>query len=101
MFIQDYSYGYQDLMYLEDQKGSGIDSSVYNVIKNIIVGKEVSSYCTCFETSDIALALKSYDGNSWSVLCSAYDDIYALVYSYAEKFVYTSPRYCYYAIYAI
>jgi hypothetical protein len=102
MFIQTYIYNDRDYFYNVGQKGIGIDSNLENVIKNVILTYETTSTCGCYSSdiSSISSALGQFDGNSWTVLCSEQNDMYALAYSFAKKYIYTRPKVCSYIVYA-
>ena len=102
LFIQADIYNDLDYYYYVGQKGIGIDSNLENVIKNVILTYETTSTCGCYlsDLSSISSALVQFDGNYWNVICSEQNDMYALAYSLARKYIYTRPKDCSYIVYA-
>jgi hypothetical protein len=94
MFVLEYNWGSRNYLESVNQKGIGIDSQTEGVIRNTILTYESYSSCICSSTDNqnIAYALQSYDTNNWTVICSAAYDMSAQVYSYAYKYIYTSPK---------
>ncbi len=94
MFVLEKNWGSRNYLASVNQKGIGIDSQTEFVIRNIILKYESYSPCICSTTDNqnIAYALQSYDKNNWNVICSAAYDMSAVVYPYAYKYIYTSPK---------
>jgi hypothetical protein len=53
-------------------QGSGVNASTATAIKNAIYNYDGSAACTCKNTYTIAIALNTYDGQDWNVVCQSY-----------------------------
>jgi hypothetical protein len=101
MFLKEPIYSGRAYLYGTGQKGSGINSTLEAVIKNVILSVETESSCLCYsgDSRSIATKLNEFDNGTWNVFCSAYNSMFANVYVYNNKYVYTRPKTCYYVVY--
>lgn len=104
MFLQE-PVDLRGSVFLSDinQKGSGIDSTMKEVIENTIIYVESSTTCTCYAGSSkmISDLLYKYDGGIWNVFCGASSYLKLNVFVNSDKYIYTKPKNCYYGIYDI